>query len=325
MGTEAGGGLAEVGAVGPGEAELVTGLAAGRRSRRIVSTRDAAGAARRRCCSGLPGVGLAAEVQAVSGISSWRMELMKVVGDKGVSTGRTSTSRAGHPCASGLGGSSFTLTGGFSLQEAGGPSDSERAEVGAVSCRGSHPACVRSVTTSSSTGKTTSVMSEMIGPEGGESGEKRADWRRVKQSNQSAPRSSRTTATARPAAPTSKENGRLYLGMEWAVLESFSISGLWREETGELCRGRDRTFCCWETCIFLLRPRIPLDWTRDSRNWISCRDRDRRVLTRCSCRLAVCVRANYLSDHFLLLSVFLSQTGHLPPQSFVLPETEAAA
>lgn len=55
-------------------------------------------------------VGLAAEVQAVSGISSWRMELMKVVGDKGVSTGRASTSRAGHTSASGLGGSSFTLT-----------------------------------------------------------------------------------------------------------------------------------------------------------------------------------------------------------------------
>lgn len=50
----------------------------------------------------------------------------------------------------------------------------------------SHPTCGRSVTTSSSTGDTTSVMSEMIGPEGGESGEKRADWRRAEQSNQSA-------------------------------------------------------------------------------------------------------------------------------------------
>lgn len=62
-----------------------------------------------------------AEVQALSGISSWRMELMKVVGDKGVSTGKASTSRAGHPSAPGLAGSSFTLTGCISLQEAGSP------------------------------------------------------------------------------------------------------------------------------------------------------------------------------------------------------------
>lgn len=58
----------------------------------------------------LPVAGLAAEVQAVRGISSCRMELMKVVGDRGVSTGKASTSRAGHTSASGLGGSSFTLT-----------------------------------------------------------------------------------------------------------------------------------------------------------------------------------------------------------------------
>lgn len=88
MGTEAGEGLVEVRAVGPGEAVLVR--------------------------TGLAGVG------AVSGISSWRMELMKVVGDRGVSTGRASTSRAGHTSASGLGGSSFTWTGWFSLQKAAG-------------------------------------------------------------------------------------------------------------------------------------------------------------------------------------------------------------
>lgn len=55
-------------------------------------------------------VGLGVEVQAVSGISSCRMELMKVVGDRGVSTGKASASRTGHTSASGLGGSSFTLT-----------------------------------------------------------------------------------------------------------------------------------------------------------------------------------------------------------------------
>lgn len=69
--------------------------------------------------SGVPEGGLAG-VGAVSGISSWRMELMKVVGDRGVSTGRASTSRAGHTSASGLGGSSFTWTGWFSLQKAAG-------------------------------------------------------------------------------------------------------------------------------------------------------------------------------------------------------------
>lgn len=66
----------------------------------------------------VPVVGLAAQVQAVRGSSSCRMELMKVVGDKGVSTGKASTSRAGHTSASGLGGSSFTLTDWISLQEA---------------------------------------------------------------------------------------------------------------------------------------------------------------------------------------------------------------
>lgn len=60
--------------------------------------------------------GLGAEVQVVSGISSCRIELMKVVGDKGVSTGKASTSRAGH--ISGLSGSSFTSTDWISLQEA---------------------------------------------------------------------------------------------------------------------------------------------------------------------------------------------------------------
>lgn len=68
--------------------------------------------------SAVPVVGLAAEVQAVSGISSCRIELMKVVGDRGVSTGKASTSRAGHTSAPGLSGSSFTLTGWISLQQA---------------------------------------------------------------------------------------------------------------------------------------------------------------------------------------------------------------
>lgn len=100
MSTEAGAG-AGLAAVGPGEAVLTTttGLATGDGAQ--VS---AAG-------WGVPVVGLEAEVQAVNGISSCRMELMKVVGDRGVSTGKASTSRAGHTSASGLGGSSFTLTG----------------------------------------------------------------------------------------------------------------------------------------------------------------------------------------------------------------------
>lgn len=40
---------------------------------------------------------------------------------------------------------------------------------------------------------------------------------------------------------------------------------------------RDILLLSWQTCIFLLSPRMPLDWTRESRNWMSCRDRDRRA------------------------------------------------
>lgn len=117
------------------------------------------------------------------------------------------------------------------------------------------------------------------------------------------------------------------------MLESFSISGLWREETVSSAGWRTAHLLPRrQTCIFLLTPRIPLDWTRDSRNWISCRDRDRRergagVWARLSPGPGPGGRgpaADYLSDHFLLLSVFLSQARHLPPQSFILPETEAA-
>lgn len=50
--------------------------------------------------------------------SSCRMELMKVVGDRGVSTGKAPPSRTGHSSTSGLDGSSLTLTDSLSLQGA---------------------------------------------------------------------------------------------------------------------------------------------------------------------------------------------------------------
>lgn len=52
----------------------------------------------------------------VGGISSCRMELMKVVGEKGVSTGIAPPSWTVHAPASGLDGSCFTLTDCISLQ-----------------------------------------------------------------------------------------------------------------------------------------------------------------------------------------------------------------
>lgn len=67
--------------------------------------------------------------QVEEAVSSSRMELMKVVGEMGVSTGEAPPSRTGHTSTSGLDGSSFTLTDWLTLQvtqevesvSAGGP------------------------------------------------------------------------------------------------------------------------------------------------------------------------------------------------------------
>lgn len=65
----------------------------------------------------LPVVGLVEVVFGVSCVSlSCRMELMKVVGERGVSTCATSHSRTGHTSTSGLDGSSLTMTDWSSLQ-----------------------------------------------------------------------------------------------------------------------------------------------------------------------------------------------------------------
>lgn len=54
--------------------------------------------------------------QVEEAVSSCRMELMKVVGEMGVSTGEAPPSRTGHTSTSGLDGSSFTLTDWLTLQ-----------------------------------------------------------------------------------------------------------------------------------------------------------------------------------------------------------------
>lgn len=52
----------------------------------------------------------------MGGSFSSRMELMKVVGEKGVSTGAATSSRTGHTSTSGLDGSSLISTDWLSLQ-----------------------------------------------------------------------------------------------------------------------------------------------------------------------------------------------------------------
>lgn len=52
----------------------------------------------------------------MGGSFSSRMELMKVVGEKGVSTGAATSSRTGHTSTSGLDGSSLISTAWLSLQ-----------------------------------------------------------------------------------------------------------------------------------------------------------------------------------------------------------------
>ena len=62
-------------------------------------------------------MGLQVEVVGVSCVSSCRMELMKVVGERGVSIGKVPPSRTGHTSStSGLAGSSLTLTDWLFLQ-----------------------------------------------------------------------------------------------------------------------------------------------------------------------------------------------------------------
>lgn len=53
-------------------------------------------------------------------MSSCRMELIKVVGERGVSTGEASPPRTGHVPRPGLDGSSFTLTDWFVLERVSG-------------------------------------------------------------------------------------------------------------------------------------------------------------------------------------------------------------
>lgn len=92
-------------------------------------------------------------------------------------------------------------------------------------------------------GVATSVMSEMIGPEvNGESVENRlAAWKTHTHTNQISNLLLLPIITLYLAAAiiknkvTSNENGRLYLGMEWAELESFSIRGLKTDDNISCC------------------------------------------------------------------------------------------
>ncbi len=65
----------------------------------------------------LPVVGMVLEVAVVNCVSSCRMELIKVVGERGVSTDKAPPSRTGQTSTSGLDGSSFTTTELFSLND----------------------------------------------------------------------------------------------------------------------------------------------------------------------------------------------------------------
>lgn len=119
-------------------------------------------------CQVLPATGLVVEVVWAGCVSfSCRMELIKVVGERGVSTGATLPSRTGHTSTSGLNGSSLMFSDWLSLQVTRAVSEwHDWSDISVYTCKLiSHPASVQSLTTSSSVGVATSVMSEMIGPE----------------------------------------------------------------------------------------------------------------------------------------------------------------
>lgn len=115
MESEAGDWLAEVGGRGPVELITTTGLAAETGSQcSHIGPDHGGGVGTQRRFNGAvrsPVVG-----QVEEAVSSCRMELMKVVGEMGVSTGEAPPSRTGHTSTSGLDGSSFTLTAWLTLQ-----------------------------------------------------------------------------------------------------------------------------------------------------------------------------------------------------------------